>query len=151
MSDSEDPLSGSSSSVPVAQCAAAEEGWDRVRPKREFEGEEEEEEEEEEDSISEASSDEFFDADTELEYPMSPTVVTSPSLSVPVPEGDPPDVEEEQDLVEEDDTSGDLRTYYYYYGEGKGRERKGGEGGREEPLYKLVCRNTETCSKTIWT
>ena len=51
-------------------------------------------------------SDEFFDAELgEWSQPVG-VVMTSPSLSVPLEEGDPSDIEEEQDLVEEDDTAG---------------------------------------------
>ena len=56
---------------------------------------------------SDASSDEFFDADTVLDPPPPPTVLTSPSLSVPAVDGeDPDDVEEDDELQEQDDTSG---------------------------------------------
>ena len=54
---------------------------------------------------SDESSDEFFDADTVLEPP-PPTVLTSPSVSVPAAEGDPDDVEEDDELQEQDDASG---------------------------------------------
>lgn len=55
---------------------------------------------------SDESSDEFFDADNVLELPPQPPVVTSHSLSVPAAEGDPDDVEEDDELLEQDDTSG---------------------------------------------
>ena len=52
---------------------------------------------------SDESSDEFFDADTVLD---PPPFLTSPSVSVPAAEGDPDDVEEDDELQEQDDTSG---------------------------------------------
>lgn len=56
-------------------------------------------------SDSNVSSDEYFDADAELgEY--AETVVTSPSVSIPPVEGDPSDIEEDDEYAEQDDTSG---------------------------------------------
>lgn len=55
---------------------------------------------------SDASSDEFFDADTVLEPAPHAPILTSPSVSVPAAEGDPDDVEEDRELQEQDDTSG---------------------------------------------
>ena len=59
---------------------------------------------------SDVDSDEFFDADAELET--FDHVITSPSLSVPIPEGDPSDVEEDEEIIEEDNTSGDSHMTY---------------------------------------
>ena len=53
-------------------------------------------------------SDEFFDADNELEGRPWPTnqIADPPSMSIPVDEEDPEDVEEDPGLMETDDTSG---------------------------------------------
>ena len=50
-------------------------------------------------------SDEFFDADNEIEA-ASLTLMTSPSVSVPLEEEDPSDIEEDWELHEDNDTSG---------------------------------------------
>jgi len=49
------------------------------------------------------SDEEYFDADTELQSPSG--VVVSPSVSVPLAEADPSDVEEEEEEKEANDTS----------------------------------------------
>ena len=56
---------------------------------------------------SDVDSDEFFDADGELEgaFIQANSVITSPSVSVPITEEDPPDVEEDIEIQEENDTS----------------------------------------------
>ena len=53
-------------------------------------------------------SDEFFDADNELEGRSWPAnqIAEPPSMSIPVNEEDPEDIEEDPGLVETDDTSG---------------------------------------------
>lgn len=51
------------------------------------------------------SDEEFFDAEMEKEW--SEVTLPSPSMSVPgIGDEDPPDIEEDKDLEEEDDTSG---------------------------------------------
>ena len=57
---------------------------------------------------SDVDSDEFFDADNELEGGTWPTghVLEPRSVSVPVAEKDPEDIEEDSDLIEANDTSG---------------------------------------------
>ena len=54
-------------------------------------------------------SDEFFDADNELEGRPWPAnqIAEPPSMSIPVDEEDPEDVEEDPGLMETDDTSGE--------------------------------------------
>lgn len=54
------------------------------------------------------SDEEFFDAEMEGEWSMGGGMASSshPSVSVPVAEGDPPEVEEDGDYEEADDTSG---------------------------------------------
>ena len=54
-------------------------------------------------------SDEFFDADNELEGRAWPTnqIAEPPSMSIPVDEEDPEDIEEDPGLMETDDTSGE--------------------------------------------
>lgn len=36
--------------------------------------------------------------------------VSSPSVSIPIPEGDPSDIEEEEEFTEQNDTSGTSQT-----------------------------------------
>ncbi len=50
---------------------------------------------------SDSDSDEFFDADNEPES----VVLASPSVSVPLTDEDPSDIEEDAELKEENDTS----------------------------------------------
>ena len=58
---------------------------------------------------SDVDSDEFFDADNELEGGTWPTGQTLEprSMSIPVAEKDPDDIEEDVDRKEENDTSGE--------------------------------------------
>ncbi len=54
------------------------------------------------------SDDEFFDAEMEGEWSTPAPPTSRPKvMSVPVVEGDPPDVEEEEDYDEEDNASGE--------------------------------------------
>ena len=54
-------------------------------------------------------SDEFFDADNELEGGAWPAnqVLEPRSMSIPVNEEDPEDIEEDSDLIEDNDTFGE--------------------------------------------
>lgn len=52
------------------------------------------------------SDDEFFDVEMEAEWSVGGGVVSSPSMSAPVVEEDPSDIEEDEDYDEQDDTSG---------------------------------------------
>jgi len=53
------------------------------------------------------SDDEFFDAEMEGEWSVPATQASRPIvMSVPIAEGDPSDVEEEEDYDEEDNASG---------------------------------------------
>lgn len=54
------------------------------------------------------SEEEFFDAEMEGEWSVGGATVSSPSMSVPVAEEDPSDIEEDEDYNEQDDTSGTL-------------------------------------------
>ena len=74
--------------------------------------------------FSDVDSDEFFDADNELEGGAWPTgqVLEPRSMSIPVAEKDPDDIEEDADLKEDNDTSGKR--------EGRG-EKERGERERE--------------------
>ena len=58
--------------------------------------------EEEEESAS-TDSDDFFDAEDEPSVPIP--VITSPSLAVPIGEGEPSDIEDAEDYDEQDDIS----------------------------------------------
>ena len=57
---------------------------------------------------SDVDSDEFFDADNELEERPWPAnqIADPPSMSIPVDDEDPEDIEEDPGLKETDDTSG---------------------------------------------
>ena len=72
--------------------------------------EDESESSESTDSDINVSSDEYFDADTELGIlPLPGLVVTSPSVSIPPPaEGDPSDIEEDDEFTEDNDTSSEF-------------------------------------------
>ena len=64
-------------------------------------------------SRSDVDSDEFFDADNELEGRPWPTnqIAEPPSMSIPVDEEDPEDIEEDPGLMETDDTSGESENF----------------------------------------
>lgn len=53
---------------------------------------------------SDSESEEFFDADNDFDS----VVITSPTLSVPMTEEDPSDVEEDRELHEDNDTSSEF-------------------------------------------
>jgi hypothetical protein len=63
--------------------------------------------------LEKESDDEFFDVEMEAEWSKGGGMVSSPSMSAPVAEEDPSDIEEDEDYDEEDDTSGEASPATY--------------------------------------
>ena len=83
---------------------------------------------------SDVDSDEFFDADNELVAGQWPTsqVLEPRSMSIPVAEKDPEDIEEDADLIEENDTFGKQLDYRSSPLPLMCMDREGKAGGRKE-------------------